>query len=48
MRKTTISAVAIVLSALVFVFSGCDMSVNISGEETTTPEPDTAVVEITN
>lgn len=48
MRKTTISAVAIVLSALVFVLSGCEMSVNINGEETTTAEPDTAVVEITN
>ena len=48
MRKTTISAVAIVLSALVFVLSGCEMSVNISDEESTTAEPDTAVVEITN
>ncbi len=48
MKKLSISAVALLMAALTFVLSGCDMNINLSEEETTIPEPDTAVVEVTN
>ncbi len=48
MKKLSISAVALLMVALTFVLSGCDMNISLSEEETTVPEPDTAVVEITN
>ncbi len=48
MKKITLSAVSLLLCAILFVFSGCDMSVNLNDDETTKPEPNTAIVEITN
>ena len=51
MKKLTISMIAIVLSAVFLVLSGCEMSFDL--EETTAPvptvtEPDTAVIAVTD
>lgn len=48
MKKITMSAIALMLASLVFVFSGCEASVKLEEEESTTYEPDTAVTEVTN
>ncbi len=51
MKKITISCIALMLAALIFVLSGCELSVDLNEDETTTTtlkQPDTAVVEITN
>ena len=48
MKKLTMSAIALVLASLVFVLSGCEATVKLEEDESTTYEPDTAVTEITN
>ena len=48
MKKLSISAIAMVLSAIVFILSGCEMSIDLNKEESTTLEPDTIVVEVTD
>ena len=51
MKKLTISMIALVLSAIFLVLSGCDMSFDLeptTAPAVTTTEPNTAVIEVTD
>ncbi len=48
MKKITLSIIALTLASLVFVLSGCEMSLNLKGKNTEDTQSHTAIVEVTD
>lgn len=48
MKKLTLSMIAIVLASLVFVLSGCEMSLNLKGNNISDTQSHTVIVEVTD
>lgn len=48
MKKITLSAIALILASLVFVFGGCEMSLNLKEKNTEDTQSHTAIVEVTD
>ena len=48
MKKLTLSMIAIVLASLVFVLSGCEMSLNLKGDTVSDTQSHTVIMEVTD
>ena len=48
MKKITLSIIALILASLVFVLSGCEMSLNLKGKNTEDTQSHTAIIEVTD
>ncbi len=48
MKKITLSIIALILASLVFVLSGCEMSLNLKDKNTEDTQSHTAIIEVTD